>query len=263
MKKYIISLLLLSVFIRTSSGDDFCGIHNKAFQAGESITFTIFYSVIGIYINAGNANFSSYLEKYEGKPTYHIVATGNSNSHYDWIFKVRDRYESYFDTATLQPYRFIRNVNEGGYKTNDDVIFNQQKNTATSTKGTFKVPNCIQDVISAVYYARNINFNAYKPEDRIPFDMFLDNEVYHLYVKYMGKEAITTKYGTFNTIKFKPLLIKGNMFEGGEKMNIWVTDDDNHIPVRIESPITVGTIKVDLMDYKNLRHPLTSLIKRR
>ncbi len=50
------------------------------------------------------------------------------------------------------------------------------------------------------------------------------------------------------------------IFEGGEKMTVWVSDDDNHIPLRIESPISVGSIKVDMMGYRNLRHPLTSML---
>jgi hypothetical protein len=123
----------------------------------------------------------------------------------------------------------------------------------------FAVPNCIQDVLSSIYYARNINFDKYKVEDKIPFDMFLDNEVYHLYIKYMGKETVKTKYGKFKAIKFKPLLIKGTIFEGGEKMTVWVSDDANHIPLRIESPISVGSVKVDMMQYKNLRYPLSSM----
>ena len=93
--------------------------------------------------------------------------------------------------------------------------------------------------------------------------MFLDNEVYSLYIKYLGKEQIKTKYGTFKAIKFSPLLVKGTIFSGGEKMTVWVTDDANHIPVRIESPISVGSVKVDMMGYKNLRHPLASLISQR
>ncbi len=93
--------------------------------------------------------------------------------------------------------------------------------------------------------------------------MFLDNEVYNMYIRYLGKETIKTKYGKFDAIKFKPLLIKGTIFEGGENMTVWVTDDDNHIPVRIESPIVVGKVKMDMMNYENIRHPLTSLIKRR
>jgi len=199
------------------AGDDFCGIRNFAFQDGENISFVVFYSVIGVYINAGSATFNTSVEKLNGKSVYHVTGLGSSNPSYDWIFKVRDRYESYFDTATLQPYKFIRNVDEGGYKTYEDVTFNPKNNTAITTKGVFTVPNCIQDVLSSIYYARNINFDKYKAEDKIPFDMFLDNEVYHLYIKYLGKEVVKTKYGKFRAIKFKPLLIKGTIFEGGEK----------------------------------------------
>lgn len=90
--------------------------------------------------------------------------------------------------------------------------------------------------------------------------MFLDKELFSMYIRYMGKETIKTKYGKFRTIKFKPLLIKGSIFEGGEKMTVWVSDDNNKIPVRIESPISVGSIKVDMMSYRNLRHPLSSLV---
>ena len=114
-----------------------------------------------------------------------------------------------------------------------------------------------------VFYARNIDFARLNPEDKIAFSMFLDNQVYEMYIRYIGKETIKTQYGKFNTIKFKPLLIKGSIFEGGEKMTVWVTDDANHIPVRIESPIVVGKVKIDMMGYENLRHPLTALIRRR
>jgi hypothetical protein len=122
------------------------------------------------------------------------------------------------------------------------------------------VPECVQDVLSAVYYSRNIDFNKYKVNDKINFSMFLDNEVYEMYIRYLGKETIKTKYGKFKAVKFKPLLIKGTIFEGGEKMTVWVSDDRNHVPIRIESPISVGSVKIDMISYKNLRYPLTSLL---
>ena len=93
--------------------------------------------------------------------------------------------------------------------------------------------------------------------------MFLDNEVYNMYIRYEGKQTVKTRYGKFRAIKIKPLLVKGTMFEGGEKMNVWVSDDPNHLVLRVESPITVGSVKVDMMGYKNLRYPLTSLISTR
>lgn len=260
----------LSIFIWTlifvvplRAGDSFCGLRNNAFLDGERIEYDIFYSVIGLYVNAGTASFTTNMETLNNKTVYHVTGSGSSNTSYDWIFKVRDQYESYFDTATLQPYKFIRNVNEGGFKIYENVTFNQKTNTAITDKGVFKVPNCIQDVLSSIYYARNIDYNSYKPEDKIPFNMFLDNEVHQLYIKYMGKEKIKTRFGKFHAIKFRPLLVKGTIFEGGEGMTVWVSDDANHIPLRIESPIVVGSIKVDMMEYENLRYPLTSLISRR
>lgn len=247
------------VWVRLSADDDFCGIRNTAFQSGEFISFNLFYAVAGIYVNAGTASFNCNLERLNNKPVYHITGIGTSNSGYDWIFKVRDKYETFIDTATMQPLKFIRNIDEGGYKKYENITFNKQTNTAITTDGVFKVPNCIQDVISAVYYARNVNFDKYKSGDRIPFQMFLDNEVYDMYIRYMGKETVKTKYGKFKAIKFRPLLVKGSVFQGGEKMTVWVTDDPNHIPVRIESPIAVGSIKVDMMQYRNLRYPMTAL----
>jgi len=106
----------------------------------------------------------------------------------------------------MLPVKFIRNVDEGGHKRYNNVTFNQTANTAVSTKGVYKITDCMQDVVSAMYYARNIDFNKHKPGDKIPFDMYLDDEIFHLYIRYMGKEKIKTKYGKFNAIKIKPLL---------------------------------------------------------
>ncbi len=254
--------MMLMVGAKLSATDDFCSIRNKAFTAGETIGYTVYYSVIGLYVNAGSAIFTNTLETMNGTPVYHVVGDGKSNPSYDWIFNVRDKYESFFDTATLQPLKFLRNISEGGFKQIDNVTFNKQTNTAITTTGVYKVPSCIQDVLSSIYYARNIDYNSYKAEDKIPFDMFLDNKVYNLYLRYLGKEVVKTKYGTFNAIKFKPLLVKGTIFKGGEDMVVWVTDDPNHIPIRIESPIIIGSVKVDMMKFTNLRYPLSSLISR-
>lgn len=261
--KAIIPVLILLLSFSTpqpTPGNEFCGVRNTAFQDGEQVTMIVYYSTLGMYVGAGEAKFTTSLERYNGKPVYHCVATGTTYSFFDHFFKLRDRYETYIDTSNMLPVKFIRNVDEDGYKIYNNVTFNHDAGTAVSTNGVFKVTNCIQDVISSVYYARNIDFTKYKPGDKIPFDMFLDDEIYHLYLKYEGKENIKTKYGKFRAIKFKPLLIKGSIFQGGEKMTVWVSDDANRLLLRAESPIAVGSIKVDMMGYKNLRHPLTSLI---
>ena len=261
--KIIVTLSIILTAFSLKAGDEFCGIKNTAFVPGELITMKVYYNTMGLYIAAGEATFSVSLEKFNGRQTYHCVGIGKSYSFFDNFFKLRDRYETYIDTATMLPIKFIRDVNEGGHKIYNNVTFNHSAGTAVSTNGVYKISSCIQDVVSAMYYARNINFDKYKPNDKIPFDMFLDDEVNHLYLRYAGKETVKTRYGKFHSIKLKPLLIKGTMFEGGEKMNVWVSDDPNRLVLRVESPISVGSVKVDMMDYKNLKYPLTSLISTR
>ena len=263
MKKLLVVLIICTTAWVYPTGPEQCTIKNRAFQDGENISYTVYYSVIGLFVNAGSASFTVDQTNFNNKTAYHVVGLGSSNPSYDWIFKVRDRYESYIDTGSLQPYKFYRNVDEGGYKIVETINFNQQNNTATTPKSTLKIPDCTQDVLSSIYYARNIDFSKTKPGDKIPFTMVLDNEVHNLYIKYEGREVIKTKYGRFNAIKFKPLLIKGTIFEGGAKMTVWVTDDANKIPIRIESPIVVGSVKVDMMGYKGLRYPMTALISKR
>ena len=82
-------------------------------------------------------------------------------------------------------------------------------------------------------------------------------------MRYLGKEEVKTRYGKFRAVKFKAMLLPGTVFKEGENMTIWVSDDANRVPLRIESPIIVGSIKVDMMDYKNLRYPLSSLEKKK
>ena len=229
MKKIV--FLFLSIYIFS-----FClKAQNYAFQPGERIDYAVGYSVIGIYVNAGSASFTTARTPGNNSEIYHLVGEGATNSKYDWIFKVRDRYESYFDAGTMQPVRSIRSVNEGKYKKYEEVVFDAKNNTATNKKGVHKVPQNIQDVISAVYCG---------------------SEVYNIYIRYAGKETVKTKYGNVRTIILKPLLLKGDTFKGGEGMTVWVTDDNNHVPVKIESKLSVGSIKVDLANYQNLKHPL-------
>ncbi len=258
-------LVLCACFIGLSAAafaqNDFCNTKNTSFKDGEKLTFKVFYNLNFVWINAGNAYFSTVQEDLNGRKVYHITGDGKTAKSYEWVYKVNDRYETYIDKETMLPLKFVRNVNEGGFKINQDVTFDHKKGKVTSNKKVYDIQKCTQDVLSTIYFARNINYNKYQPGDKIPFSMFLDDKVYNLYIKYQGKEKIKTKMGTFNAIKIVPLLIEGTIFSGGEKMTVWVSDDSNHVPLRINSPILVGSIKVDLIDYSKLRNPFTSIIK--
>jgi hypothetical protein len=246
----------------SQNAEPYCeDIYNGSFQIGEKVTYKVVYNWNSLWLSAGEVSFTVSEAQINQEKVYHFIGKGSTYRSYDWFYKVRDTYESYVDKETLKPLKFVRDVYEGGYTIYNNVTFRHEEKKAISTNGTFSVPDCVQDVLSAIYYARNIDFSKYKLNDTIPVTIFLDDEVYPLYIRYLGKETIVTKSGKFNTIKFRPLLIEGTMFKGGEKMTVWVTDDKNKIPVLVESPIVVGSIKATLHSYEKLRHPLTGKIQ--
>lgn len=261
----------LFVFSKTASAQNNCEYPNQAFKDGEKLVYKVYYNWGVIWIPAGEATFKITTEDYMGSSRYHFIATGNTYSKYDWFFKVRDRYEAYADTATLQPFRFIRNVREGNYSIFNDYVFNYKKKkiiTRTSnnnkpiTIDSINLPICTYDVLTAIYYSRCIDFSKHKVNDTIPLTLVLDNTIYHVYIRYIGKEVLDIReQGSFKCIKFKPLLIEGTLFKEGEGMVVWVTDDKNKVPVYIETPIVVGSIKVRLKEYVNLRNESDAKIK--
>jgi hypothetical protein len=161
--KSITTILILLFAFTTKAGDEFCGMGNNSFNVGEVITMKVYYTTLGMYVGAGEAVFSTSIEKYNGKMVYHCIGKGSSYSFFDKFYKVRDRYETFIDTSTILPLKFIRNVDEGVTKFYDNVTFNHGAGTAVSTKGVYKINCCIQDVISSTYYARNIFLLTSRP----------------------------------------------------------------------------------------------------
>jgi len=223
---------------------------NDAFRPGEVLKFRIHYG----FVDAGSAQLEvkSDLMNFGGRECYHVVGTGQTVGAFDWFFKVRDRYESIIDKHSIIPWMFIRRVNEGGYIINQNVSFNHFKDSAVSEKKTISIPENTQDLISAFYFARTIDFSNAKEGDVFPITGYLDDEVIPLNIKVIGRETIKTKKGKIRCIKFRPLLQEGRVFKEQEDMTVWVSDDKNKIPVRVQTDILVGSIKMDLVDYQNL-----------
>jgi len=193
---------------------------------------------------------------------------GQTHKQYDWFFKVRDSFESYVDSAEFKTLRFFRNSSEGGYDVKNKYFFDYndmqiqtitQNSNKPLTLDTLILPDCTYDVLTTIYYARNINFNLYQVGDKIPLSIIIDNEIFELYIKYLGKTEITLRTGdSYRCIIFKPLLVEGTIFSGGEDMTVWVTDDENKIPVLVEAKILIGSIKAVVSEMQGIRHPINS-----
>ncbi|MBN2347424.1 MAG: DUF3108 domain-containing protein [Bacteroidales bacterium] len=245
--------------------------NNKVFQPGEQITYVVSYNWFILWTEVGEVHFEVKNKELLGKPVYHITGYGATYKSWDWFYKVRDKYESFVDPVTLQPYIFDRDIQEGNYSFRLHYIFNHKDTTVYSTYvrndkkieyDTIKSEPSAFDVLTTLYYARNINFSKFKINDTIPVTVFLDREVYHLYFRYLGTEQIKLKrHEVYNCIKFSVLLVEGTLFKGGEDMMVWVTNDKNRIPVYLESPILVGSVQVRLKSYSGLKFPLTAKVK--
>ncbi|HVA97263.1 MAG TPA: DUF3108 domain-containing protein [Bacteroidia bacterium] len=269
MKKTIfICFIFFILFSSKIFSQNNCAEKNFAFQAGEKLTYSIKYNWHFVWLNAGTITFKTNLKNYYGTPCYYFQADGSTFPEYDHFYAVRDSFSAFMDTTYLYPLRFTRNSNEGGNIIFNDIVFNNENNTIYSVisenrkafhSKKIKTNNCIFDPLNAVYRTRNLDFSHLKINDTIPVAMVLDSTVYHIHVRYLGKTKYTSaKFGTFNCIKFNVLLISGTIFKGGAYMSVWVTDDKNRIPIHVEAPIVVGSVKVDLINYSGLRNTITS-----
>ncbi len=271
-KFYCINKFLLILLLLLSSNiiaQDFVKSY-PVFKSGERITYKAVYNWGFIWINAGTVQFNVSDTVYNDERAFYLNASGSSIRSYDWLFKVRDYFHSYTNVKNLLPYYFIRNTYEGGYKVDNEYIFNYRDSLIFSkTENTNKsisydtvlISKQIHDVLSGIYYIRNLDFENYALNDIIPIQMIIDGEVFELYIRYLGMEILKTHdKRKFNTIKISALFVEGTIFKGGEDLLVWFTDDLNRIPVLVEAKILIGSVKATLNTTENLKFPLSSEI---
>ncbi|MES2566459.1 MAG: DUF3108 domain-containing protein [Bacteroidota bacterium] len=232
---------------------------NEAFKEGEILSYRLHYGVMDAGII--NMEVKPDLIQVGGRKVYHIVGNGYSKGTFDWFYKVRDRYETFIDKDAMLPWLFVRRVNEGGVIINQDYTFNHYTNKVDVGGGEkVDIPSGTQDMISAFYSARTIDLTNAKEGDVFTINSIVDKEIWPLKIRYVGKEQITCDLGTFNCVKFRPIVQKGRIFKHEEDLNVWLTDDKNHVPLRAQAKLVVGSIKLDIASVKNLANP-TSEVK--
>lgn len=258
-----IFVILLFFCCVTVNAQSYRSIPNKAFVRGEILTFRVaFNSALTGSITGGKATLEITDEEklIENRNTYHVVGIGKTTGIIEMIYKVNDRFESYFDQDALIARQFIRRTRENTYKKDDLVIFRQRDKLAVSLTKIVKVPANVQDVISAFYYARTLDISDLKPGETFEIPFFLDDSVYHSRVIYKGRETVKTKLGKFRCVAFQPMVATGYAFDDPYPITIWITDDANRLPVLIDSEQSVGRARVELISYSGLANPITAKI---
>jgi hypothetical protein len=226
-----------------------------AFQTGEWLKYTVSYhSFLGDF-EAGTAEVKVKEGEFEKTPVFHVVGIGKTNGFFDMFYKVRDRFESKFDTSTLFPYYFFRKTREGDYSYDDEVTFDRKAGIARSTRKELAIPDDVHDIISAVFNMRTLTVEDFGTDSTIHVSFLLDDSVYSSVIRYEGKTAVKTRWGWLPCVRVKPMMVAGSVFTEKYPMTVWVTDDLNHIPVLAESRIIVGSVRMELVDFDRLLNP--------
>lgn len=249
-------IILIFIFI-TAVG--FKPQQEDAYDSGEWFKFRIHYQ----FVNAGYATLEVKDATLNNKKVFHVIGKGYTVGLSKLFFNVNDLYESYIDKETGNPYQFVRKINEGGYTKNQAGFFNHSENKIlvkdykNSTEKTIAIPKNSQDILSAFYYLRNYpGIDKIKAGESIDIDMFFDDKTTKFRLKFIGREDIKTKFGDVSTMVFKPFVQAGRVFKENESLTVWITDDNNKLPVRIKASLLVGSLKADLDAYKGLKYPL-------
>jgi len=266
----VFCVVLCFMFVNSVSIIGQCVKKNTAFKAGESLYYDVQYSCGPLWTNAGQVQFKAQLKPFKGKTVYAFDVVGQSLPSYDWMFKVRDFFQAYADTATLTPIFSERRTYEGGKWSHDTYNFDLKRrkvytrieNTSTTLRyDTIAFAPCANDIVTVVYAARNLSFENRKIGEQIPVNIYISNALYPLYIRYAGKEVVTLRNGqSYKCIKFTARLVEGTIFRGGEDLVGYLSDDDNHIAILVEAKILIGTVKAVFNHADGLRNSFNAKI---
>lgn len=240
---------------------------NFPFKEGEKLSYVVNYRWGSVDTDVGEAHVNL---KYDNN-LYHPVVTGNTYKFWDVFFKVRELFESQFRVTDGRPVYFHRNTREGKYNMLNTMIFNNnnyeiscstQKNDGPVKDSLIKATHNTYDLVSLFFKVRCLDFSNTPVGVRQPISFVIDREIYDLYYIYRGEFIKKFKgLGTFRVLKFNVKVITGEVFSGKDDLTVYVTSDENKIPLLFESPILVGKVSGRLTSFSNLKYPLTSKIK--
>lgn len=260
-KKFYFVILFIGIMILSFRSDhfEFRKVVNNAFEAGESIEFKVHYGFVTA--GYGSAKILPYTEKVNGRAVYHIIGRGRSASGFDWFFKVRDEFHTYVDVHALAPLKYTKDQQEGSYMNKDEAQFDHEKKTIATTKGTLSMPQYTQDILSMMYYARCLNFKEAAIGTSFPVAFYLDQEITSISFKIIAREIINTELGRYKAIKIHPQVIADRVFKDKDAVTLWVSDDANLLPLRIQADLVVGSMKADITRASNLKNKSEALVK--
>lgn len=232
-------------------------IRNTAFGAGERLRFDINY----LGVSAGEAVLKIADTVVRERKCHRVDFTLVSKPFFDFFYRVNDRYSTVIDAEGLFPWRFEQHIREGNYRRDFSADFDQVRHVAKTSEGTRPIPPYVQDMMSALYFSRTVDFKQYKVGQRLHLQNFYKDSTYQLDVKFRGRQTIEVGAGKFNCIVIEPLAREGGLFRSEGRLFVWLTDDDRKMPVRVSTKISIGSVDSELIEFGGTNGPVDAKIK--
>lgn len=261
----IVVLLVCAGFV--GPGEELRRIPNNNFARGEHFTYLAHYGFL--HVGEADITLDQKLYTVNSRPCYKVEVDGRTIGTFSAFQKVHDRWLSYIDTSAIIPHQFYRDISENKYKLKETTFFDhkQKKVRVAYEKGEekgeqkFDIPTYAQDLVSGYYFLRTVDFSALKSGDIVTIPAFFENKSYDFQIKFVGRGVVKTKFGKIHAFEMRPIMPDNDLFDGGEAISVWISDDANRVPLKVRAKMFIGSFEVELTRHEGLKTPFNVVKK--
>ena len=275
MRRILITAAFTALFSLSAAADGNGGCLPSSktgqmpFGPGETLNYALSFNWHSVATDVARASTKVDTLTFNGKKAYHVRMQGRTAQFFEIFYKVREDFQSWFTCDGLKPLKFIRDTHEGNYFAYNLYHYNPREgviNAALNNKKhgrsviTLPLGKCTYDLPGLLFYCRNMDITDLSPGKGYTLSFAIDDDVYSITLTYKGRETKQIKgLGNVACMKFGCSVVEGEMFDGKEDAELWISDDDNRIPVYFFAPMRVGGVSGRLSSWSGLAHEFTSL----
>ena len=264
-KLYIVIVLLLSIFSYSIKGQT--KIVNKAFNAGENLTYDLYFKYGIINVKAGKATLNTESTTYDYKDAYKLTLNATTGGLIRNMYNIEDTLTSYMD-KDLIPLLFTKGADEGKDYTRERQIYKYNNGTTSirairyrngelSFDENITTKRCTYDMMSILAFSRTLDYSKMKRGDNTQVQFITGKRLVNMYIRYLGTSNMKVNNGkSYEAIELSLMILDKAFADQEEAMRVWITDDENRIPLQIDSKLKIGSTRAILKDFSGNRHPL-------
>jgi hypothetical protein len=266
MKK-LVSGIVVSLVLFSFSGEKqkvFPVIKNESFSKGEQLEYRV--NFLGITVGKAITKVDAKSHNINSRPCFKIDAFGETTG-ISWLYRVKDNWGAYIDTAAFVTHTSYRKISENNYRKDELVNFDHTHKKAKvkiMNKETgvyedvndFDIPENATDLVGGFIQMRFFDFKKIKVRDTVSISGFFEDTSYKLKIIYKGKQTISTRMGKIPCHLMVPIMPDNKLFNGENSISVWISDDGNRIPVKIQAKMFIGHTGLELVGFRGLRNQL-------